>query len=181
MKTSITDLPKGRITRWGLLATLLIAVSASVGWMDREQSRLSGTWIGHDNAGFVWTCQGIPSDPDGKTAAVRVSAITYGATYPALLSGFGADTASDAVGEFKTISHNTANWTMVAYELKAGMAPEMKAIEVYSGTWEFTGPDSAVLNYTLRVYPPSPDGFPHGDPLVTIPDLMSLARRMPAP
>ncbi len=36
MKTLMNGLLKGRITRWGFLAVLLIAVGASVGWETKE-------------------------------------------------------------------------------------------------------------------------------------------------
>jgi len=37
-----------------------------------------------------------------------------------------------------------------------GQSAGNPAILVYSGTWKFTGPDEAVLNYSLTVYPASP-------------------------
>jgi hypothetical protein len=186
MKTFITGLLKGRITRWGFLAALLIAVGASVGWMDQRHYQLGGGWIGNSNDGLVWNCLQIPLDPAGKTGAIRVSAVRWSDTYAGLIAMSGANTVSDGVGEVKMISKNTAKWTFMVYEQYAvpGASPVIKAIEVYSGTWKFTGPDTVELNYQLDIYPPEADlhgdGFPvAGATPFTIPGLKSTGKRVP--
>jgi hypothetical protein len=82
------------ITRWGFLAVLLIAVGATVGWMNQRQYQLGGGWIGNNGAGTIWNALQIPLDPAGRTAAIRVKTTAYSAGFAGLLTAFGADAVS---------------------------------------------------------------------------------------
>ena len=44
MKSLLNKLPKGRITRWGFLAVLLVAAGATVAWMNQRHYQLGGCW-----------------------------------------------------------------------------------------------------------------------------------------
>ena len=70
---------------------------------------------------------------------------------------------------------------MVGYAQLAGDALETKAILVYSGTWTFTSPDDAVINYSLTVYPPSASGLPDNAPILTIPGMTGTVKRVLVP
>jgi hypothetical protein len=56
---------------------------------------------------------------------------------------------------------------------------------VFFGTWQFTSQDTALLRYTVNVYPPTaaPDGdgypAPGAQPILTIPGIVDTARRVP--
>lgn len=184
MKRFITGLLKGRIIRWSILAAVLAAGGLSVAWMDKHHYQLGGAWIG-GNPGIQWNLLQIPLDPAGKTEAFRVSALKWGPAVAGLISGFGADSLTDFVGEGRMISRDTAKWKCVGYAQVAGNSPENMAIFVYSGTFKFTGCDSAVLVYTLSVYPAAADadgdGYPDAgaQPVVTIPDMTDTAIRVP--
>ena len=103
---------------------------------------------------------------------------------PAFL--LGADSVSEAVGELKMISRNTAAHSSVYYGQKAGGPLEIRLIFVMTGTIEFTGPDNAVVNYTNAVYLASADadkdGFPDpgSTPLFMIPGVDTM-KRVPIP
>jgi hypothetical protein len=198
MKTLMNGLLKGRITRWGFLAVLLIAVGASVGWRGQRHYQLGGGFIG-SGAGLVFNCVQTPLDPDGRTAALVVKTVDDDGSLAGLLTACGADTASDAVGEDEMISRDMAKWSMVAYAQASGPPLQTKAIFVYTGTLKFTDPDNWVINYTLNVYPvnvpvTSPfyglpnadanhDGFPDAGatPALTIPGLTGAGKRVPIP
>ena len=194
MKTSLNKLLKGRFTRWGFLAGLMIAIGATVGWTNQRQYRLGGAFIGNNGYGGIWTGFQVPLDPAGRTAAIRVKTTTTSADTAELLEAFGADTLSEFMLEAKMISRNTAKYSSVGYGLKQGNPPQVCLILVMSGTMEFSGPDNFVVNYTLDVYPgpanlpglPSADadldGFPDlgTEPLMSIPGLDS-AQRVPIP
>ena len=194
----MNGLLKGRITRWGFLAVLLIAAGATLAWNSQQQYQLGGGFIGH-GAGLVYSCVQTPLDPDGRTAALVVKTVDDDGSMAGLLAACGANTASDAVGEDEMISRDTAKWSMVAYAQASGPPLQTKAIFVYTGTFTFTGPDNFVINYTLDVYPvnvpvTSPfyglpnadadhDGFPDAGatPALTIPGLTGAGKRVPIP
>ena len=192
MKMLMNGLLKGRITRWGFLALLLIAAGATVGWMHpketQKQYKFGGGWIGTDGAGALWSVLQIPLDPAGRTAAIRVGNLAAG-----------TGTGTEATGEGEMISRDTAKWSIVAYAQAAGPPLQTKAIFVYTGTFKFTDPDNWVINYTLNVYPvnvpvTSPfyglpnadadhDGFPDAGvtPALSIPGLTGVGKRVPIP
>jgi hypothetical protein len=184
MKTNINGLLQGRITRWGSLAVLLISVGATVGWQSERQYQLGGTFIG-TSPGLVWHSVQTPMDPNGRTATLLVKSEAYDKGTADMLASFGANTLTEGVGVNRMISRDTAGMNMIAYAQAGGKALgeplEIKAIFVYTGTMQFTDPDSAVLNYTIRVYPPSADGLPHGDPIATVTGVQGAAKRVPMP
>jgi hypothetical protein len=185
MKTSLNKLLQGRITRWGFLALLLIAVGVTVAWNNEVQYQLGGGFIGA-SPGLVWTGVQTPLDPAGRTATLVVKTVDDTGDLAGLVAAFGGNTTSDAVGEEEMISRDTAKWNMVAYAQLAGVTPTITAIFVYTGTLTFTSPDNFVINYTLNVYPASADVNPHdgfpdagATPALTIPGLTGAARRVP--
>ena len=105
-----------------------------------------------------------------------------------MLAAFGADNLSDAVGEARMISPNTARWTLIAYAQATPHQPgdllQNKAIMMYSGIWKYTSDDTIVLNYTVNVYLPSADadgdGYPDANTQpVRFPGFVDNARRVP--
>ncbi|MCL4177715.1 MAG: hypothetical protein KJ072_08195 [Verrucomicrobia bacterium] len=180
MKTIVNGLLQSRITRWVCFASLLAAVGLSVGWRNQRHYQLGGGWIG-SGGGMTYSCLQIPLDPAGRTDAIRVKTTAYDAITAGLLAGFGADTLSDGVGEGRMISRDTSKWSMVGYAQVAGNPLQTTAILVYSGTWTFTSPDDAVINYSLTVYPPSASGLPENDPILTIPGMTGTVKRVLVP
>jgi len=183
MKRFVTGLMKGRAIRWSALAVGMAVAGLSLAW-DGHHYRVGGAWIGASQGG-TWTALHSPLDAEGETAAIRTVNTSWGSSFAALLAAFGADTASDAVGEMRMISRDTAQWTLMAYAQKAGNPLEAKAIGVYSGTWKFTSQDTAVLNYSLNVYLPTADGYPDLNNPVIIPGVLPVtgltdtAKRVP--
>jgi len=149
---------KRRILRWSILAVVLAAGGLSLAWMNQEQYRFGGGWVG-GHPGFVWNCTQIPTDPAGRTEAVRVEPLMWGADIAGLLSAFGADHLTSAIGEGRMISNDTGKWTLFAYAQKTGNPAVTTAVLSYSGTWKFTSHDTAVIQYMVTVYPISADGF----------------------
>jgi hypothetical protein len=185
MKTLMNGLLKGRITRWGFLAVLLIAAGATVGWKNQRQYQLGGGWIGSNGAGNIWNALQIPLDPAGRTAALRVNLTTYNANNAGLLSLFGANSQTEAVGEMEMISRDTAKYGTVYYLQQQGNPPTLCAIVVMTGTIKFTGPDNMDVAYTATVYSPSADadkdGFPDAGVPPAFPPITDLdtAKRVP--
>jgi hypothetical protein len=186
MKTIVNGLLKGRITRWGFLAVLLIAAGATVAGMKERQYQLGGSFIGNNGAGNIWSGLNIPHDPAGRSAAVRVNLTTYNADTAGLLAAFGADSLSEFVGEEQMTSRDTAKYGTVAYAYEQGNPPQRRAIFVMNGTLTFTGPDSYTVDYAIEVYPASTDadldGYPDAGAIavVTIPGV-DHAKRVPIP
>ena len=169
MKTLINGLLKGRITRWGFLAVLLIGVGASVGWEKpkdtHRQYQLGGGFIGSGGAG-IWSALQIPLDPAGRTAALRVSTGTLSPQYAGLLAALGATAGlSDNEGEMEMISRDTASFGTLGYGRMAvpGNPLQVNTIYVMTGTVKFTGPDTIVVTYTINVYPVNVPGLPNTD------------------
>jgi len=170
-----------------VLAALIVLTQTAAISPHHRQSKLGGTWISHrvDNTvdTFRATTIMIPLDPAGKTASMRASAVQWTPGYESVVFGLGGASTSDSVGEAKMISNNKAVWTMVAYEQTL---PPVKitAIEVYSGTFTITGSDTAVVEYSLKVYLPSADtdgdGMPDtGEPIHTADGLVDACERVP--
>jgi len=187
MKTCLNNLLKGRITRWGFLAGLLIAVGATVAWNNEVQYQLGGGFIG-TSPGLVWNAVQTPLDPAGRTAALRVATVHDDGGLAELITAFGGDTGSEAIGELQMISRDTAKFKMVAYSQVAGLPLQTTAIFVYAGTLTFTGPDNFVLDYTIEVYPATTDVNPHDGfpdegttPALTIPGVTGAGKRVPIP
>lgn len=191
MKTLLNKLTKGRITRWGFLAVLLIAAGATVAAKHQRQYQLGGSFIG-TSPGLVWNAVQTPLDPDGRTGALVVKSAEYDAATAGLLAFFGADTLTEGVGGNRMISRDTATVSLIAYAQAGGKALgealEIKAILVYAGTMQFTSPDDMVLNYEIKVYPATADVSPHdgfpddgATPTFTIPGVPAAGKRVPIP
>jgi hypothetical protein len=185
MKMLLNKLPKGRITRWGFLAVLLIAAGATVAGKNQRCYQLGGGFIG-TSPGLVWNAVQTPLDPDGRTSALLVKTVDDDGSLAGLITAFGGDSSSEGVGGNRMISRDTATMNMVAYAQVAGVTPKITAIFVYTGTMQFTDPDNIVLNYTLNIYPATADVNPHdgfpdagATPALTIPALTGAGKRVP--
>ena len=172
----------------GLAGIALVAGALCVTGFGQKYYRLGGAWVG-GHPGFTWSALQAPMDPAGQTCAARPILKYFDAQFAGLLAAFGADNLSDAVGEARMISPDTARWTLIAYAQATPHQPgdllQNKAIVVYSGTWKYTSQDTVVLNYTVNVYLPSADadgdGYPdeNAQPVLTIPGFVDTAKRVP--
>lgn len=145
-----------RMIRWSLLA--LAVGGLSLAWTEKNHYRFGGAWVG-GHPGFSWNCLQIPLDPAGRTEAIRVDVLKWGADVAGLLSAFGADQLTSAIGEGRMISADTATWTLLAYAQASGNPPTTKAAILYPGSWTFTSQNTAEITYTVAVYPISADGY----------------------
>jgi len=171
----------------GLAGIALVAGALCVTGFGQKYYRLGGAWVG-GHPGFTWSALQAPMDPAGQTCAARPILKYFDAQFAGLLAAFGADNLSDAVGEARMISPDTARWTLIAYAQATPHQPgdllQNKAIVVYSGTWKYTSQDTVVLNYTVNVYLPSADadgdGYPdeNAQPVLTIPGFVDTAKRV---
>jgi len=171
----------------GLLALVLAVAGLSLAWAGHQHYQLGGGWIG-SGGGMVWNCVQVPLDPEGKKAAIQVHTVSYGADMAGLLAAFGADSLSAThVGEAEMISGDTGKWTLVAYGVKQGNPPELRLINVMTGTATFTGVDRYNMKFTMAVYPAAADddkdGFPDPGttPAVTLTNLTASVKRVPVP
>ncbi|HEY5910626.1 MAG TPA: hypothetical protein VJA21_08490 [Verrucomicrobiae bacterium] len=172
----------------GLAGIALLAGTLCGTGFGQKYYRLGGAWVG-GRPGFMWTSLTAPLDPLGQTAAARPILKYADAQFAGLLAAFGADNLSDATGEVRMFSPDTARWTLIAYAQATPHQPgdllQNKAIVMYSGTWKYTSDDTAVLNYAVNVYLPSADadgdGYPDpgAQPVLTIPGIVDNARRVP--
>jgi hypothetical protein len=180
MKGFITGLLKGRIIRWSGLAAILVAAGLSLAW-EHHHYQLGGVFIG--SGGTLWSGYNAPLDPDGRTAALRVNCIAYGADFAGLLTALNADTLGEAVGQEEMISRDTWKYSTVGYLTKQGTPPVVKAIYVMAGKGKFTSPNDTVINYEIDVYPVTDgvwgDGFPDGTPLPPITGTTTAQRVLP--
>jgi len=172
----------------GLAAVALLAGTLCVTGFGQKYYRLGGAWVG-GHPGFTWSAIQAPMDPLGQTCCDRPIVKYFDAQFAGLLAAFGADNLSDAIGEARMISPDTAKWTLISYAQatphQLGDLLQNKAIVVFSGTWKFTSDDTVVLNYTVNVYLPSADadgdGYPDAgaQPALTIPGVVDNAKRVP--
>jgi hypothetical protein len=176
MKSLLSNLPKGRITRWGFLTVLLVAAGTTVAWMNQRHYQLGGGFITSDGAGTLWSSMSMPLDPDGRTAVLRINTLAGSLVDP---------NATEFTGEQKMISRDTSKWTTVGYVKAQDNPQQITQIWVISGTSKFTGPDSFTFNYTVNVYLPDADadldGFPDPGttPVASFPDLTGRGKRVP--
>jgi hypothetical protein len=171
----------------GLVAVALVAGALCVTGFGQKYYRLGGAWVG-GNPTYTWSVMFAPSDPLGQSAAARTILRYFNDQFAGLLASFDANSLSDATGEARMISPDTARWTLISYAQATPHQPgdllQNKAIIVSHGTWKFTGNDTAVLNYTLDIYLPTADtdgdGLPEADakPVLTIPTVDN-AKRVP--
>jgi hypothetical protein len=172
----------------GLLTMALAAGTLCVTGFGTKYYRLGGAWIG-GHPGFTWSAIQAPLDPLGQTCCDRAIVKYFDAQFAGLLAAFGADNLSDAVGEARMISPDTARWTLLAYAVATPHAPgellQNQAIVLYSGTWKFTSDNTVVLNYSVNVYLPSADADgdglpdPGATPVLTLPGFTDNAKRVP--
>jgi hypothetical protein len=172
----------------GLLTMALAAGTLCVIGFGTKYYRLGGAWIG-GHPGFTWSAIQAPLDPLGQTCCDRAIVKYFDAQFAGLLAAFGADNLSDAVGEARMISPDTARWTLLAYAVATPHAPgellQNQAIVLYSGTWKFTSDNTVVLNYSVNVYLPSADADgdglpdPGATPVLTLPGFTDNAKRVP--
>ncbi len=171
----------------GLAGVALVAGTLCVTGFGQKYYRLGGAWVG-GNPTYTWSCLFAPSDPLGQTAAARPILSYFNSQFAGLLASFGADSLSVATGEAKMVSPDTAAWTLISYMQATPHQPgeplQNKAIIVSHGTWKFVSDNTAVLNYTLDIYPASADADGDGFPDPGVPPALSLptldnARRVP--
>ena len=147
-----------------VVAAFLVVTQTA--WTNQHHGpkRLGGSFVG-GLPGIQWFSIDTPLDPEGRTATIQI-------TFPfwpedmqdSLLAPFGADTLSVGVGEKAMVGRNTAKFTWVAYAVTDAHPPVIKAIFVANGTWDITGPDSAMSTETVNIYWPSADGNHDGLP-----------------
>jgi hypothetical protein len=176
-----------KILSVGLAGMALMAGVLCVTGFGPKNFRLGGAWVG-GNPTYTWSVLFAPSDAAGQTAAARPILKYFNGQFAGLLASFGADNLSDATGEIKMISLDTAAWTLISYmqvtPKQLGDPLQNKGIIVSHGTWQFTSDNTAVLNYTLDCYLPSADadgdGFPDvgSQPALSIPTVDN-AKRVP--
>jgi hypothetical protein len=180
--------PVVKILSLGLVAIALVAGTLCVTGFGTTYYRLGGAWVG-GHPGFTWSAIQAPMDPLGQTCCERPIVKYFDAQFAGLLASFGADSLSDAVGEARMISPDTAQWTLISYAQATPHQPgdllQNVAIVMFSGTWKYTSHDTAVLNYTVNVYLPSADadgdGFPDAtaQPVLTLTGFVDNAKRVP--
>ena len=194
MKNLMTGLLRGRITRWSIPAVVLAAGGLLLARPPLVQYQFGGAWIG-SGGGITASVFDMPCDPAGRTTAMRITPLTHPAEIAGLLATFGADTITESAAQAEMISQDTAKWTSVGYFTKQGNPPLICMIYVMKGTLKFTGPDRRVVNYTADYYPgpanalglPSADadgdGFPDPGttPVLSLPDLVQIAKRVTVP
>ena len=176
-----------KILSIGLASVALAAGALCVTGFGTKYYRLGGGWVG-GNSMYTWSCLFAPSDPLGQTSAARPILSYFNGTFAGLLAQFGADNLSVATGEVKMVSPDTARWTLLSYMQVTPKQPgdvlQNMAIIVSHGTWKFTSDNTAVLNYTLDIYPPSADADGDGFPDAGAPTALSIptvdtAKRVP--
>lgn len=167
MKTCINKLLKDKIAKWSLPALVIAVVALSIAWSNGGHRRyqLGGGWIGSGGAG-IWNALQIPLDPEGRTAALRVSSGTLSPQLAGLFAALGATAGgSDNVGEMEMISHDTARFGTLGYGRMEvpGNPLQINSIFVMTGTLKFTGRDTIEVTYTINVYPVNVPGLPNAD------------------
>jgi hypothetical protein len=170
-----------------LAAIALFAGTLCVTGFGQRYYRLGGGWVGGSSI-YTWSVLFAPSDPLGQTAGARPILRCFTNQFAGLLASFGAENLSDATGEAKMISPDTAQWTLITQMQIAPKQPgeslQNKGFIVSHGTWKFTSDNTAVLNYTLDIYRPSADadgdGLPDAgaQPVLSVP-AVDHARRVP--
>ena len=187
MKTNLEKLLNGKMMRRSMLAAALPAAGMSLAWAGQKvdspevdgRMRLGGAWIANDGAGFVFTHTQIPLDSAGKTAALHISLLSYAEAGAGLIAQLGGDTISDFAGKIQMTARDQAEATILGYVQKSGNPRVITAIWLIKGSFVFTDPDTLTGEYTNSIYPPSLDGLPHGDPLLSFPGAPLTLNRVP--
>lgn len=170
-----------------LIGLTLVAGTVLVTGFGQNNYRLGGAFVG-GNSMYTWSVLFAPSDAAGQTAAARPILRNFNSQFAGLLAVFGADNLSDATGEVKMVSPDTADWTLISNmqvtPKQLGDVLQTKAIIVSHGKWKFTSQNTAVLDYVLDIYLPAADadgdGFPDAgaEPFMSVPTQDS-AKRVP--
>lgn len=151
------------------------------------QMQLGGGFIGSGN-GIIFDALQVPLDPAGRTAALHLKVHSWSPLFAGLLSNFGADSLTEAIGEVKMTGQNTFKVSWVAYLIKQDNPPVIQGIMVLTGDAQFTGPDSYEIVNNFDIYAAAADadkdGFP--DPgtspsYSTSTPNTNYARRVPIP
>lgn len=96
-----------KILSVGLAGMALMAGVLCVTGFGPKNYRLGGAWVG-GNPTYTWSVLFAPSDAAGQTAAARPILKYFNEQFAGLLTSFGADNLSDATGEIRMISLDTA-------------------------------------------------------------------------
>lgn len=135
-----------------VLAGAVILTQTAASNQGQATHQLGGAYIG-TGGGMTWTALHIPLDPAGRTAAVRINDLSYGEDFAGLIAMFGANAGTEAVGHAQMISRDTAKAGFVGYFVQQGNPPRICAIYTWTGTFTFTGTDTAVVKGPINVYP----------------------------
>ncbi len=171
-RTSVTGLLQGRITRRSLLAAALPAAGVSLAWTgdksgDKGAYKLGGSWIAvEEGTGLIMNEVITPLDPAGKTATLQGEAVAYGPALAGLIQAVGADLMTAFVGHMSMTGRDIAKGLEVAYLVASGNTPTIVGVLQISNEFKFTDPDTMISEYKSALYPPSPDGLPHGNPII---------------
>ena len=175
-----------KVVRYGVpAAALLVLAGVTAGWSTQRQYKLGGSWIGGDASGPAWSALQIPLDSANRTFAVRVATLVRDPGSAALLAALGADTLTDAVGQGRMISRDTAAWSFLAHAQTSSL--QLKGFFRYSGEWTYTSEDTAQLTYTFEVFSLAADANldglpdPGATPIFSLPGLTAFANRVPSP
>src|SRR6266850_7270443 len=90
-----------------LIGVALVSGALSVTGFGLRHHQLGGAWVG-GNPTYTWSVLFAPSDPLGQTAAARPILKYFNNQFAGLLASFGADNLSDATGEARMVSPDTA-------------------------------------------------------------------------
>lgn len=171
----------------GLAGLGLVAGALFVTGFGPKHYQVGGAWVGGGEQ-YIWSVMFSPSDPAGTTAAARPILKNFKSEFAGLLAAFGADSLSDACGEIRMINSDTGRWTLLSHAQLTPRQPGdplvTKAILMSYGTWTYTSQDTAVLHYTINVYPAAADadgdGLPDANvqPAMAIP-VVDTAKRIP--
>jgi hypothetical protein len=203
MKTSVTGLLKGRITRRRLLAAVLPAAGVSLAWAGEKSDehgrddqhhrsfKLEGAWVARVPSipPLLWTYIMSP-DPSGLRATLSGSIVVKVPARQWFAPLFDdQEYASPMVGEMVMTGHNTAKFTSIWYGLKRVDPPnpfeeQVVNIGVSSGESRFIGPGKAEVTHHMAFYYPAADadgdGLPDPGqaPFFCLPTTISLDTRV---
>jgi hypothetical protein len=162
MKSFLITLKSHRWIHGTLLAFLLAAAAAAIGWSNSQPQmyKFEGAWT-VSGMGLIANCTFIPVEPSGQHGCLRNTWVTVG---PIIATLFGeADAVTDGVGEYE-VKGRIAKYTQVFNYVKQGVPNELKWIWLDTGTLTFTSPTTAVNNNSFSGYAPSRDANHDGIP-----------------
>lgn len=175
-----------KVVRYGLPAAALVVIAGvTAGWSTQRQYRPGGAWVGGDGSSLLFNALQIPLDSASRTYALRVASAARDPGTTALLAALGATSLTDAVGQGRMISRDTAAWSMLGHAQNAAL--QVQGFFRYTGEWTFTSEDAAQLTYTLEVFSLAADANldglpdPGATPMFSLPGLTAFANRVPSP